>query len=372
MRVFLGKVRNFAAKFVIEYSMKRFFQVICGLLMAGWLMTSCLGSSDDNESTLYDDMAVTSFTLGTLNRYLHTTTKAGNDSIYKSTYTGSYYKMNIDQLNHRIYNTDSLPYGTDFTRIVCNVTTKNSGVIYVKSVTSDTLFYCQSGKDSVDFSEPRIFRVFATDGSGCRDYMVTLNVRRQEPGKMQWTQMAAGTELPQTPTAGWEFDFTADGNGLISSNDHWATTITETFDTDTSLLPTANRSFASWHLASGMDYALLVGDNDQQEKAAVVWRKLIDSDQPSSWIYMTLAEDNSYYLPKGQYYWLLPYTGGSVLAVDVSGNIYQSCDQGITWKTNSRLVSPVSSVAAAATDADGGLWLKERETGTVWYGRTTE
>ena len=87
---------------------------------------------------------------------------------------------------------------------------------------------------------------------------------------------------------------------------------------------------------------------------------------------MPLAENNPYYLPKGQYYWLLPYVDGSVLAVNANGKIYQSRDQGITWKTSSLLVSPVSAVAAAATDADGGLWLKEHETGNVWYGKATE
>lgn len=318
-------------------------------------------------------MAVTSFTLGTLNRYLHTTTSAGKDTVYKSTYSGGAYKMNIDQVRHLIYNTDSLPYGTDPAHVVCTMNTINNGVAYVKSLISDTLFYFQSGKDSIDFTYPRIFRIFCTDGSGSRDYKVTLNVRQQEASKMQWTMMPAGTELPQMPTAGWEFVFDADGRGICASNDHWATTITETFDTDTSLLPTTNRSFASWRLSNGMDYALLVGDNDLQEQAAVVWRKLIDSDQPSSWTYMTLAEDNPYYLPKGLYYWLLPYTDGSVLAIDANGKIYQSRDQGITWKTSSQLVSPVGTIAAAAADADGGIWLLEsQETGTVWYGKMTK
>lgn len=349
--------------------MKRIVQVFCGLLTASWLLTSCLGSND-SETTVYDDMAVSAFKLGKLNKYLPSTTKGGKDTIYKSTFDASSYKMSIDQLNHRIYNADSLPYGTDAGHVVCTVTTVQGGYVYLKSLTSDTLTYFQSGTDSVDFTQPRVFRIFSTDGSGSRDYVVTLNVRRQEAGKMVWTQMATGTELPPTPTAGWELEF-VDG-GLIASNDHWTTTITETFDTDTSLLPTSNRSYTSWRLANGMDYALLVGDNDQQEQAAVVWRKLIDSDHPSRWTYMTLAENNPYYLPKGQCYWLLPYTGGSVLAVDADGNIYQSRDQGITWKTNSLLVSPVTTVAEAATDADGGLWLKESGTGIVWHGKMTK
>ncbi len=87
---------------------------------------------------------------------------------------------------------------------------------------------------------------------------------------------------------------------------------------------------------------------------------------------MPIEEKNSYYLPKGHYYWLLPYTDGNVLAVDATGSIYLSTDQGITWRTSSDLTSPVSAVAGAATDGQGGLWLSEVGTGTVWYGIKTE
>ncbi len=372
MSVILGKVRNFAAKFVIEYSMKRVFQVICGLLAASWLLASCLNSSD-NETTLYDDMAVTSFKLGTLNMYLHSTTTAGKDTVYKSTYAGDTYNMSIDQLNHRIYNTDSLPYGIDCAHIVCNVTTRNNGVVYVKSMISDTLVYFRSGTDSIDFTQPRVFRVFATDGSGSRDYTVTLNVRKQEAGKMLWTQMASGTQMPETYNAGWEFSVSPDGRGIVASNDHWATTAEEPVNgDDIMLLPVRNYSSTCWNLNKGIVYALMIGDNDLVSESVVVWRRLIDSNQPTEWTYMPRDEENSYYLPKGQKYWLLPYTEGSVLAVDGNGKIYQSRDQGITWKTTSRLVSPVSKVVAAATDGDGGLWLLESETGVVWFGKQTK
>ena len=366
-----GIVRKFAPKFVNGYSMKRIFQIFCGLLTAGLLLTSCLGSSDDT-TTVYDDMAISTFTLGKLNRYLHTTTSAGNDSVYKTTYTATSYHVSIDQLNHRIFNTDPLLTGTDMGHIICNVTTKNNGVVYIKSVTSDTLTYFNSGSDSIDFTQPRLFRVYATDGSGSRDYTVTLSVRSQEAGTMTWTKMPDGTAMPQTPTSGWEFAFNEEGNGINATNDHWATTIAGTYDTDTDLLPTANRSFTSWMLKNGLAYALLVGDNDRQEDAAVVWRKIIDSDKATDWVYMPIEEKNSYYLPKGHYYWLLPYTDGNVLAVDATGSIYLSTDQGITWRTSSGLTSPVSAVAGAATDGQGGLWLSEDGTGTVWYGKMTE
>ena len=143
--------------------MKRIFHVFCGLFVAVLMLTSCL-NADDNSTTLYSDMAIKSFSLGNLNRYVHTTTSAGADSVYKQTFSASTYKMNIDQLNYKISNADSLPTGTDAAHVICSATTVNNGVIYVKSLISDTLFYFSSGSDSIDFTQPRIFRVYATDG----------------------------------------------------------------------------------------------------------------------------------------------------------------------------------------------------------------
>ena len=159
---------NLHPKFEIEYSMRRIFQAFCGLFAAALLLTSCL-SSNEPEVTVYNDMSIQSFELGTLDRYLHTTSSAGEDSVYKVTYSASSYKMNIDQLEHKISNADSLLRGTDMTRIICTLTTKNHGLVLLQSMTSDSLNYFNSGTDSIDFSQPRIFRVFATDGSGSRD-----------------------------------------------------------------------------------------------------------------------------------------------------------------------------------------------------------
>ena len=56
-------------------------------------------------------MAIKTFKLGTLKRYVHKTLSTGKDTVYLTTYSAATYKMNIDQLNHRIFNTDSLLTG---------------------------------------------------------------------------------------------------------------------------------------------------------------------------------------------------------------------------------------------------------------------
>ena len=155
--------------------MKRFSLRLCALIAGVAALSSCLKDSDD-DTTTYSDMAITQFTLGTLNRYTHTvSSKTGNDTVIKSTLSGSVYKMSIDQLRHRIVNMTELPVGTDIEHVICTVSAKNGGVVALQSMTSDSLKW-HSSTDSVSFVQPRIFRVYATDGSGYRDYTVELNV----------------------------------------------------------------------------------------------------------------------------------------------------------------------------------------------------
>lgn len=70
------------------------------------LMTSCL-SDDETTVTYYDDAAITSFSLGTLSRTLHTTNAAGKDSTYTTTVDCSTYTFVINQQLGIIYNLDS-------------------------------------------------------------------------------------------------------------------------------------------------------------------------------------------------------------------------------------------------------------------------
>ncbi|MDE6807055.1 MAG: hypothetical protein K2I98_01155, partial [Prevotella sp.] len=153
--------------------MNKIFITLCVLLGASMMLTGCLKSDNDMTVTTYGDMAITSITLGTMNRYTQTISPTtGNDTIIKSTYTGSGYPLSIDQLGRRIYNETELPVGTDLKHVVVSLSTLNGGIVAIKSLTSDSLTW-YSSNDSIDFSQPRIFRVFAIDGSGSRDYTVT-------------------------------------------------------------------------------------------------------------------------------------------------------------------------------------------------------
>lgn len=389
MTVFWRNVSKFAPKFVIGLSMRRIIHAFCGWLAAALVLTSCL-NSNDSTTTVYDDMAIKTFSLGTLNRYLHTTTSEGKDSIYKTTYSASTFKINIDQLGHKIDNADSLLTGTDIEHVICNVTTVNNGYVYVKSTISDTLTYFTSGSDSIDFTEPRVFRVFSTDGSGSRDYTVRLNVRSQNAGTFNWTiadkdgfpvetdyaERAAAEKTKLTYIGRTTFGtYAMNAAGmLMKSVDDGVTWTEDSLDTEASLLPKSSLGYVTWTLDNMTDYALLIGKNPVEEKAMTLWRKLDDSDGDGRWVYMPLAEDNPYYLPVMDNVELVYYHDG-ILAFGSDKKIYLSRDQGITWKSTSTYKYPDGFSTTAykvATDDSGFLWLTDTVSGQTWKGWLTK
>lgn len=158
------------------------------LLSVALLAASCLGNNDD-DYVYTDDTAITSFSLGTLNRVFHVTDSTGKDSTYTKTLDCSGYKFYIDQATATVYNPDSLPVGTDASKALVTVGTKNSGVATLKSLTSDSLSYISSS-DSLDFSKPRTVRVYSNSGLAYRDYTVHVNVHQEVADSFSWKQTA--------------------------------------------------------------------------------------------------------------------------------------------------------------------------------------
>lgn len=152
-------------------------------------LASCMSDDDDATYITYEDTAITSFSLGELRQELHTASKTtGEDSVYYKTVDCSGYAFYIDQKNRVIYNPDSLPCGVDKSRVICNVSSKNGGIILLQSATSveaDSVTFYQS-TDSIDFTTPRAFIVYSLSGQNMRRYTVSVNVHRQRADDFAW------------------------------------------------------------------------------------------------------------------------------------------------------------------------------------------
>ena len=209
--------------------MTKIIKGVCGVLTAMLLLASCM-KSKDNSASLYKDTAITSFSLGTMKRSVHTTSSTGADSVYKVNVAGSDYKFSIDQLNHRIFNVDSLPIGTDVSKVLCSVTALNNGSVFVEDLKEEgtLLFY----SDSLDFSVPRTFRVYASDGKSYESYRVEVNVHKEEAETFTWMiheeapALATFTGMKAFTVQGelYVFGSTSDGKTMVYSSadgDNW-------------------------------------------------------------------------------------------------------------------------------------------------------
>ena len=437
-------------------------KTICGLFTAMLLLTSCM-KSDNTTSTLYTDTAITSFSLGTLNGYLHTTSSTGADSIYKVSITGSDYKFSVDHANHRIFNTDSLPLYTDVKAVVCYVNTLNNGSVFIEDTEDSDILYFYSSSDSIDFSTPRKFEVYSSDGSTHEDYTVQLNVHKEDGEQFIWKIHQESTEIAEldrikavtmngdlyvfgtkegktigyTTTNGdeWKpvteiddeqayrnmlvyenglytiangklqqsndgttwtvvndapdviklvaanyaelYGLTSDGT-LMKSEDRGVTWIEDLLDTDKSWLPTEDVAYVCYpaNMTYYADYMLMAGFSNGVDKISSVWRKIVEYDLQGDekWVYMDRM-DNRFALPQLENLVMMYYDDG-ILAFGIKGNdfspIYQSRDNGIIWKENSRYQLPVSfknstvDYLGAATDGKE-IWLVGSN-GQVWQG----
>ena len=380
------------------------------------VLMSCLS---DNSSSVesYSDTAITAVTLGTLNRYTQTVSaSSGNDTIIKTTLTGSSYKLTIDQLERTISNADPLPMGTDLKHVVISsLSTKNSGTAFIKSLISDTLFYVRT-TDSLDFTQPRILRVVATNGTDYRDYTMSLTASSTVGTTFEWRRIDVREDL-----AGWTdkklvqvedsvelvdrnvfvvdniiyetgqipeiasvigatshevFALGTDGQLKVCTDGKGEEWRDEQLDESPSLLPTTAIAMTSWKYApaDSTDYILMAGNSTADGVNAVLWRKLSryhaeGQHTEGRWVYMPVDGYNRYALPC-QEYLSLTYYNNTLLAVGSDMTLMQSRDQGITWKKQSAYALPSQingTRAAIAADNLNRLWLVT-DSGELWMG----
>jgi len=373
--------------------MKRYIHAFWFLIATAFLCMSCLGSDTEDTSNYYDDTAITAFRISTLNQYVHTTTKAGKDTITKKTLTNPVV-FTIDQYANKIYNTDSLPAGCDLKHVLATISSKNNGNIFIKSHVGDTL-WVYNNTDSIDFTKAREVVVYSQSTKDFRTYQVTVNMHQSESNVMQWEKMQAEDLPTDDSKTTWEsrvsaaglssfigagtteaYAYSNDGK-LMVSKDEGITWTADSLDEDASMLPKMNVAFASWPFTANdsTDYQLLIGTREEKDTTCTVWRKIaeyaVDSN-PSKWVHLTADNRNYYQLPKMNGLSIVRYQD-NVLATGDNGNIYVSRDQGITWKQSTTYPLPsgiTGSQRRLMTDSEGVLWLTCADTGEVWRGHT--
>lgn len=161
----------------------KFLPLIAVLFAATSIMTSCL-DNDVEQITYTSETSITEFSLGTLNIDRIGKDQNGEDSAYVDTLNCSDYPFTIDQINRIITNKDSLPVGTYIDKVITNIT-YDAGVLAYKPKGSDhdTIW---TSTDSIDFTEPVEFKVYAYSGVEGKPYKVTINVHQQEPDTISW------------------------------------------------------------------------------------------------------------------------------------------------------------------------------------------
>ena len=381
------------------------------LVMTMVLMASCL-SSDSSETTLHNDAVITGFTLGTMNIYLDGS---------KGTYSGSSCFFNIDQadnvahtfkdttiIGRCVYNNDSLPLGTDLKHVVSTITTKNNGAAIIERLDEPDVFDYYSLLDSIDYTKPRRVIVFSSDGSAFNQYFISVDAHQEDGNDFVWKLMEDGWQPPldakQLPdgikqvlgsSTTEQYALSTD-NKLMVSHDNGATWDEEPIWADADKLPTQDLSLISYPMlnADSVDYVLLVGNrevNEQNNEAvAMVWRKEIDYSQRApnaSWTYMerNAVVGDSLALPRMKNLTIMKYDDG-ILAIGGEGiggwageppytAIYQSRDNGITWKLNPLYYLPedfdrmLTTKVHATVDDENFIWLYCEGSGQVWRGR---
>ena len=107
--------------------------------------------------------------------------------------------FSIDLNKGVIFNADSLPMGTDITKLVpvISYTSSASAVTLTQSGGKYTgeIDYKTNPSDSVDFSGKVVLKITAEDKETTRSYSIKVNVHQCEPDSLVWDQLAV-TPMP--------------------------------------------------------------------------------------------------------------------------------------------------------------------------------
>ena len=153
------------------------------LLLAALL--SCVSCLKEDNSYKTPQAVITSFNLGYYNVRFQERNIQGHDTLVYLREGGAMFPMTVDQVNNRIFNVDSLSYGSDVSKVTTTV--YGSGTIGYRYMDDPMNKYYWSTVDSIDFTREVQFMVMSSDESFTRIYDVKLNVRKVFPDSLLWS-----------------------------------------------------------------------------------------------------------------------------------------------------------------------------------------
>ena len=165
---------------LVNFKMKKSFYILATFVVA-MFVASCI---DDEETSGSPECAITAFTVADIPCYRTIKTSAGVDTVIKVSMSGTGIFFNIDQMNKRIYNVDSLPYWVDLSKIVPTVT--SLGNVYVRG-DEEPFHAFNNGKDTIDFTKKIEFLVVAYDGVSTKRYKADIRLASNDADSLYWT-----------------------------------------------------------------------------------------------------------------------------------------------------------------------------------------
>lgn len=146
-------------------------------------LASCNSAQEEATVSAYESTVIDGFSLQKNDELL-----ANLDSVFFS----------IDLNTAQIYNADSLPKGTDVSKLTVKISTgtvKGVTLTVNRGEKGDTVYnYITSQNDSIDFTQPVTMRVTSLSGAS-RDYQIKVNVHKSDPDLLMWSRTER-TELP--------------------------------------------------------------------------------------------------------------------------------------------------------------------------------
>ncbi len=153
-------------------------------LIAGVTAISSCNSKEDNPDSPVVTTNINAVAITQFNLQADPKIALGLDSVFFS----------IDLNQGIIFNADSLPVGTDITKLKTKITFYNAVSEAKYTMENGTLRtgesdYRSTPNDTIDFSGDVMLRVVSNDGGVTMNYRIKVNVHKMNPDSLAWSEM---------------------------------------------------------------------------------------------------------------------------------------------------------------------------------------